>query len=148
MSEISYYETSIQIPRAQVVSETGNLIDGDIRLALLKRALQIVAEDHGGSITNDIRNADNGRISCLTGVTTNNFPRGIGVQIDEQGHVAFVYETRDDERQTGKMLAGEISANYNAIAIQQALQKMNVATQVHTGRTQAGVRQIRIVGEY
>jgi hypothetical protein len=50
MSEVSSYDTTISIPSlAQRTSLTGAFLDQEPRAALLKQALELLAEDHGGA---------------------------------------------------------------------------------------------------
>jgi hypothetical protein len=147
MSEISYYETTINVSRAQVKTTSGNIIDGQHRMNILNRAMEIVAQDHdGGRISTDIRDADGKPISCLTGILTRDFPLGVGVSTDSNGKVTFVYETKGDSKEMGRILSGEISANYNAIALQMALMQMNMAPEMQVGRHSDGRRKICITG--
>lgn len=145
MSEIAYYQTRINLPKARVQTAEGNMIDPQVCRDILKRALEIVVEDHGGRISTDIRDADNKIIDCYTGVVTSDFPQGVGIRVDHQGTVSFVHETRNDTRGIGRKIAGAISANYNTIALQQALQQMNMAPEVQIQQTNNG-RNIRITG--
>lgn len=77
MSEVAEYRTVIQIPTlAKRVSVGSNLLDADPRSELLKRALEIVLEEHGGTLSGDIRDCDSKQIACLTGIRLGRFPPG------------------------------------------------------------------------
>ncbi|OPX19513.1 MAG: hypothetical protein BZ151_08890 [Desulfobacca sp. 4484_104] len=147
MSEVSFYNTAISIPSlAQRTTLAATIIDQEPRAALLKRALELVAEDHGGQVVDHILDCDSKAIPCLLGVQTREFPRGIGVVVGPQGEVSFAYDAFGDTADWGKRLAGEIQANYNAIAVHLALQVMNLEVQVRETRTPQG-RLIQLEGK-
>ncbi len=147
MSEVASYRTVIVIPSlAERTSVAANIIDNEPRAALLKRALELLAEDHGGKLVDLVEDCDGKQIPCLMGVSTPEFPRGIGTVVDKAGLVSFVYDAHGDASGMGRTLAGELSANYNAIAMRMALEAMDMevgVTEVQGTRTH---RHIEIVG--
>jgi len=147
MSEISSYETKISIPSlAQRRKLEGAIIDQEPRAALLKRSLELIAEDHEGTITSQVKDCDGKTIPCLLGVSTPQCPKGVGVVVDKNGKVSFVYDAYGDDLEWGRKIAGEISANYNAIATQMALQAMNFEVTTQNYRTSHGQRLIQLEG--
>ena len=147
MSEISSYQTRISIPSlAKRTRLKGNIIDQEPRGALIKRALELIAEDHDGEITSEIQDCDGKTIPCLLGVSTPQCPKGVGVVVDKGGNVSFVYDAYGDNKGWGRKIAGEISANYNAIATRMALQNMNFEVTTQNCRTSQGQRLIKLEG--
>lgn len=148
MSEVSSYRTTITIPSlAQRTKLDGAVVDQEPRVALLQKALELVAQDHRGKVVNQIFDCDSKAIPCLLGVQTPELPRGIGVVVGSRGEVSFAYDAYGDTSGCGKRLAGEIQANYNAIAVRLALQAMNLEVQVQEVRTSQGQRLIRLEGK-
>jgi hypothetical protein len=145
MSEISSYETTISIPSlAQRTSLTGVLLDQEPRAALLKRALELLAEDHKGKVVSQIQDCDGKTIPCLLGVTTPELPWGLGVVVESNGQLSFVYDAHGDVQGWGQRLAGEFQANYNALAVRQALQAMNLKVE-KVQKTQKDGRHFLVV---
>jgi hypothetical protein len=148
MSEVSSYRTTITIPSlAQRTNLDGTIVDQEPRIALLQKALELVAQDHGGKVVKQIFDCDGKAIPCLLGVQTLKLPRGIGVVVGNRGEVSFAYDAYGDASGWGKRLAGEIQANYNAIAVRLALQAMNLEVQVQEVCTSQGLRVIRLEGK-
>lgn len=147
MSEISSYDTDISIPSlAERRNVRGNLMDREPRETLLKQALMLVAQDHKGRITDNIRDCDGETLPCVVGVTTPEFPLGVGVSVSRKGDVSFVYDAHGDHARWGRRIAGEIAANYNAIAVRAALMAMNLEVQVREGRDKRGSKMIHLEG--
>jgi len=114
--------------------------------ALLKRSLELICEDYGGHITSNVLDCDGKTIPCLLGLSTPHCPKGVGVVVDKRGMVSFVYDAYGDDQGWGRKIAGEISANYNAIAMQLTLQAMNFEVTTQDRRTSQGQRLIQIEG--
>jgi len=147
MSEISSYQTRISIPSlAEIKRLEGNIIDQEPRARLLKRALEILAEDHGGRIVSELKDCDGKTINCLVGVITPECPRGVGLVADKEGRISFVYDSYGDTQGSGEKIAGEISSNYNAIAMNLALQAMNFEVTIENCRNSKGERLINLEG--
>lgn len=147
MSEISSYDTDISIPSlAQHRNQQANLLDQEPREAILKRALALAAQDHGGEVTTDITDCDGERIPCLIGLKIPQFPGGVGVTVSPGGDVGFVYDAYGDAMHWGQRIAGEISANYNAIAVRMALMAMNLEVRVKEAKGKAGEKIIQLEG--
>ncbi len=147
MSEISSYQTRISIPSlAQRARIKGNVIDQEPRASLLKRALELVVEDHGGKMISQVKDCDGKAIPCILGVSTPQCPKGVGVQVDKSGNVSFVYDAHGDDGGWGRKIAGEVSANYNAIATRLALQAMNFEVSTEDRRPAQGQRLIQVEG--
>ena len=147
MSEISSYDTDISIPSlAQRMNVRANLMEREPRETLLKRALTLVAQDHKGRVTDSVTDCDGEAIPCVVGVTTPQFPLGVGVAVSPKGDVSFVYDAHGDDARLGRRIAGEIAANYNAIAVRAALMAMNLEVQVREGRDRRGSKIIHLEG--
>jgi len=77
---------------------------------------------------------------------TKEMPQGVGVRIQNDGRVVFVYDAHGDSLGWGKRIAGEIAANYNTLAVRLALQAMNLEVGVEEHRNSRGERVIRVEG--
>jgi hypothetical protein len=100
----------------------------------------------GGRLVSQVRDCDGQAIPCLLGVETRELPRGLGVTVNAGGQLSFVYDAYGDTEGWGRCLSGEIQANYNALAVRQALQAMNLEVQV-TETKNRGRRFIVVEGK-
>lgn len=147
MSEVARYQTVIQIPSlAKRVSVGSNLLDADPRSELLRRALEIVLEEHGGTLSRDIRDCNGKQVPCLMGIKPANFPQGIGLNVDGNGKVVFVYDSHDDSQGLGRKICDEISQNYNTIALRMALSEMDYLVEIEEERTGPYRKKVLLTG--
>jgi len=147
MSEVAEYSTVIQIPSlAKRVSVGSNLLDADPRVELLKRALKIVLEEHGGTLSQNIRDCDGKQIACLTGIKPGDFSQGIGLNVDGSGKVVFVYDSHGDSQGLGRKICEEISQNYNTIALRMALSEMDYQVEIEEKRTGLYQKKVLLTG--
>ena len=138
MSRVATYQTAIVIPRRQLPRpdpRTGalNIPPHSLCFDALRRALTKVANDHGGIVLYspealyiDCRGQ---RHLCLIAIHTADFPRGIGLNIDEDGRLTFVYDGAREGDAAGKFLVqpevaqricDEIAKHYATIAVLRA----------------------------
>jgi hypothetical protein len=147
MSEVAQYTTVIQIPSlARRVSIDSNILDTDPRVELLKRALEIVIEEHGGTLSKNIMDCDGKQIPCLMGIRLNDFSQGIGVSVDTKGKVNFVYDSFGDRQGLGRKICDEISQNYNAIALRMALSEMDYQVRIEEKRVGSYQKRVLVTG--
>ncbi|MBM4305280.1 MAG: hypothetical protein FJ123_00960 [Deltaproteobacteria bacterium] len=147
MSEVARYQTVIQIPSlAKRVRVDSNLLDADPRSELLKKALEIVLQEHGGTMSQDIRDCDGKRISCLIGIKPVDFPRGIGLNVDRNGKVVFVYDSHGDSEGLGQKICEEISQYYNTIALRLALSEMDYQVDIEEEKTGPYQKKVLLTG--
>lgn len=148
MSEIAEYSTTIKIPPsvAKRVSIDSNILDKDPRIEILKRALEIVAHEHGGTLTKDVKDCDGKRIDCFIGISLDDLPLGIGVNVDGEGRVHFIYDSYGDKRNLGKRICDEISQNYNIIALRLALMEMDYQVSIEEKKIGPYQKRVLVLG--
>jgi len=147
MSEVAEYKTIIQIPSlAKRLNIASNLLDADPRSELLKRTLEIVLEEHGGTLSWDIRDCDGKQIPCLIGMRPGDFSQGIGLNVDGSGKVFFVYDSHGDSQGLGRQICEEISQNYNTIALRMALSEMDYQVEIEEERTGPYQKKVLLTG--
>ena len=122
MSLEAKYRTEIVIPRTQLVSQQGN-IKGSPCFEILRLALEKVIKDRGGIIDNSYSDNEGKRKECLLAMHTGEFSNGIGVNVEKDGKVVFLYDALADKRNVAKYLCNEIVQNYAVIAIMRAQKK-------------------------
>lgn len=138
MSRLATYETDIVIPPRQVPRpdpRTGalNIPPHSLCLDALRRALAKVARDHGGVVLYGQKafylDCRGQRHPCLIALHTAEFPRGIGLNIAEDGRLTFVYDAAQEGDTAGKFLVRpevaqriceEIAKHYATIAVLRA----------------------------
>ena len=121
MSLEARYRTQIVVPRAQLVALRGNFLEtpcGD----LLRRALDKVARDRGGTLADGHRNSTGcGRSRpVLLSLRTPDCPLGVGVDVDADGHVVFRYDALAAGSTAAKRLCEEITQTYAVLAVMRA----------------------------
>lgn len=140
MSEESSYSTEIQI-YAQNVDQDAN-IEANPRLQILRKAVQIAAEDFEGEVTDRIVDCDGKETLCLLAIRTKGYPRGVGITI-QQGKVAYIYDAYGDGKEWGRKISSAINQNYSVIAVMMAQEKLGYRIQVR--ESHAGVHKNIIV---
>jgi hypothetical protein len=120
MSEIGWYISRIRLKR-----ELASNIEANPSFEILKKSLEMVVEKYGGRLTNSVTDAL-GRVTyCDFAISTPNFPRGVGIEINrETGEVAFLYDEYGDFREVARRLVDEITQNYVAIALIRAMRSL------------------------
>ncbi len=145
MSRAVTYNTEIvvpqpQIPKPQIITGALNIkekvIESSHCLQLLKAALDKVVRDHGGHLDEVITDCNGLRRVCLLAVRTDDFPRGVGVEVGADGSVRFVYDAQPDggraaadaQPSVAERICREIARNYATLAIRQAMQLQGFRT--------------------
>jgi hypothetical protein len=112
--------------------------------ALLRAAMQKVADERRGIIVDEYMDCNGERHECLLAVRTPAFLRAVGVNVDEEGHVLFVYDAQPRAKakpQAGQLPADpkaaeaiceEITRNYAALAVRRAMHIHGYRTQQRT----------------
>ncbi len=129
MSVVSSYRTKIKLSPDRMV---GGEMDPTWRL--MQEAVEATAQELGGQVTDHILDAFGHSARCEFAVTTPSFPRGVGVRVDRQGNVSFVYDHYDEQGRGYKRIAAEIAErinqNYTSLAVAKALAEMNYSVEV------------------
>lgn len=127
MSQQSSYTTEIRI-YAQNVDQDAN-IEANPRMQILRKAVQLAAEDFGGEVTDSIVDCDGKETRCLLALRTKGYPRGVGITI-QQGKVAYIYDAYGDGKEWGSKISSAINQNYSVIAVMMAQEKLGYRVQV------------------
>ncbi len=129
MSVVSSYRTKIRLSPDRYV---GDEVDPTWRL--MREAVETAAQELGGQVTDRISDAYGHQVRCEFALTAPSFPRGVGVRVDRQGNVAFVYDHYDEQgrgyRRAASEIAERIVQNYTALAVAKALAEMNYSIEV------------------
>ena len=166
MSLKTEYRTEIIIPKVQQPQPdpvTGELnIKGSPSLKILRRALEKVVQDHGGTITDTYSDCEGTEHKCLLAIRTGDFQRGIGVDIEEDGRVTFIYDAATlveatpqeyvgqaryilDKTEVAEAICAEIAQNYAVLAVIEAQRRAGLQIQVQQSPTPQG-RQVIVTG--
>lgn len=145
MSLEANYSTEIVVPKTQLVSFHGNLLESPC-LDVLRLAMERVIRDRGGKI--DISYTDNeGKIiKCLLSVRTEDFQRGVAAFIENDGRVVFRYDAYGDSKGIGKAICDEIRQNYNVVAVMRAQKKLGFNVNYEDRKTVSGRKVVTVTG--
>lgn len=165
MSMRRSYRPKIVIPRAQLPAAkltTGTLdIPAGPALGLLRKAMETVAAQHGGSLDRTYSDCLGRKHRCWLGVRTDGFRRGLGLQIEESGQVSFMYDAASvldgsegnsvgqaqfilDSGDAARALSNEITRTYAALAAQEAMTRLGL--RVETRVPEVGTRSCEVSG--
>jgi hypothetical protein len=81
----------------------------------MRQALESIAREQGGSLTEDYVDCKGKRTSCVIGLKTLKFPRGVGVDITPEGKVVFRYDEEGGVAPVAKLLCDDICRVYTTI---------------------------------
>ncbi len=140
MSHISTFRANIHL---NPVKE-GNK---DATWDILEEALETVAEEHGGRISDEITDFFGRKTQVDYALITPEFPHGIGVNVNpETGEVSFLYDKYGRYRQVIDALCEEVRQNYTAIAVSRALGSMNYSVELDESEETMGERRVVVRG--
>ncbi|MCL6580429.1 MAG: hypothetical protein K6U08_02280 [Firmicutes bacterium] len=145
MSVVSSYRTRITLSPRPVGK------DGlpDPTWELMRQAVEVTAQELGGTVGDHILDAYGRTFRCEFAVTTPAFPRGVGVRVGPDGEVTFVYDHYDAEGRGYRRAAAEISEritqNYAALAVARALAEMNYSVEIDEAQ-EGGARAVVVRG--
>lgn len=121
MSEIGLYKSRIKV----ALKEYASNIEANPSFQILKRSLEIVADECGGTLTNYVVDAMGRKTSCDFAIVTPSFPRGVGIKIDrETGEVKFLYDAYGGYGDAARKITDAITQNYVAIAMIRAMKSL------------------------
>ena len=157
MSRKVTYRTEIVVPQPQLVSGALNIKErvqpGSPCFALLRAAMQKVADERQGLIVDEYMDCNGERHECLLAVRTPAFLRAVGVNVDEDGRVLFVYDAQPKSKakagqlpadpQAAETICEEITQNYAALAVRRAMHVHGYRTQQRTESGQMIVEGVK-----
>lgn len=158
MSRIASYDVRIKIPkihlplirlpaprssRPSIESQRAN-IEGVPSLEVLRKALQLVIDERGGSIQDTYTDHEGHPHSALLAISTRDFPQGIGIEVKEDGSVVFLYDTKAANESVAQAICRDITQNYVLIALLRAQQRRGFEVRVEVDRLPEGAKHIRV----
>ena len=142
MSEVGWYRTRIRIPRVQAYASN---IEESPPFEILRRAVEVAAEGRQGTLSGSVTDAGGRETSCDIAITTPDFPRGVGINIDRSsGAVAFLYDPSGGYRDVAKAITDEITQNYVSVGLIRAMKSLGYRVREESG---TGAKAVVLVGE-
>jgi len=114
MSHFSLVKVKIKNPNAQ----------------LLKRAVELIAKELGGQVTEEVRDYYGNAMNVVAGIVNNVFPRGVGVKVNERGEVEIVGDFWGVPKAEVQKFQQLLTQYYTAMAVQQALSALGYRVEV------------------
>jgi hypothetical protein len=111
-------------------------------LALLKKAVETVAEELGGEVTTTIRDYYGRTMECVAALKNGTFKRGVGVRVNERGEVEVVGDFWGVPRSEVERFQQLLVRNYTALALQTALAQLGYQVQVQKVQDKIFVRGV------
>jgi hypothetical protein len=140
LSHISTYRANIQVNPIKEGKK-------DATWDMLAEAIGAVADEHGGRVGDTVTDFFGRRTEVDFALHTPEFPNGLGVNVDRKtGEVEFVYDEYGRYRRVISSLCDEITQNYTALAVSNALQSMNYNVQYDEQEERLGERRVVIRG--
>lgn len=143
MSLTADYETEIRVPQPQLRAAQGN-VRGLPCIGIMRQALETIAREQGGSVTEDYEDCNGKRTSCVIGLKTAQFPRGVGVDITPEGKVVFRYDEEGGIAPVAKSLCDDVCRVYATIAVLHAQKKLGYRVSARDVSDAAGRKQVVI----
>jgi hypothetical protein len=111
-------------------------------LALLKKAVEQVAEELGGELVTTVRDYFGRTMECIVAMKNSVFKRGIGVRTNEKGEVEVVGDFWGVLKQEVERFQQLLVRNYTALALTQALGALGYQVQVQVQKDKIFVRGV------
>lgn len=145
MSLESGYSTRIKVPQTQMRRFRGNIKEAPC-FEILRLAMEKVVRDRGGRLDNTFTDNEGNTKKCLISIRTDDFQRGVGADIEDDGRLVFRYDTYGDKKEVGSSIYKEINHNYNVIAIMRAQKRLGFNVTVEDRRTSTGRKVTTVKG--
>jgi hypothetical protein len=114
-------------------------------LTLLKRAVEMVAEELGGELTTTIRDYYGRTMECAAALRNNTFKRGVGVRVSARGEVEILGDFWGVPRSEVERFQQLLVRNYTALALQTALAQLGYQVQVQRVQDRVFVRGVALL---
>jgi len=132
MSEIGWYKSQLKVARVEAYASN---IEQNPSFEILRRAMEMVTREHGGTLSNSVSDSYGRKTDCDLAVVTSGFSRGIGIRIDRRtGNVAFLYDPYGGQAQAAQSIADEITQDYVAICVIRAMKSLGYEVREEAGR--------------
>jgi len=160
MSKIASYNTKIKIPKIHIpilrlpvltsqettISSHQANIEGVPSLEILENALKLVITERGGNVQDSYLDHEGHKRSALLAIRTEDFPRGIGIEVREDGSVIFLYDAEGVDESVVEAICREITQNYVVIAVMRAQKARGFDVEVKVDRSPQGAKRIKVTG--
>ena len=113
-------------------------------MKIMRQALEIVARERGGSVTEDYEDCNGQRAACLIGLKAPQFPRGVGVDITSEGKVVFRYDEEGGVASAAKSLCDDVCRVYATVAVLHAQRKLGYRVSTRDVAQADGRKQVVI----
>jgi hypothetical protein len=111
-------------------------------LTLLRKAVEMVAEEVGGELVTTIRDYYGRTMECAAALKNSTFKRGVGVRVNERGEVEVVGDFWGVPRSEVERFQQLLVRNYTALALQTALAQLGYQVQLHRLQDKIFVRGV------
>lgn len=140
MSNISWYESLISLAKVRTYASN---IEANPCFQILRRSLEIVARENGGTLTDCVTDFRGQTTACDLAVAIPAFPRGVGLRVDRNtGQVTFLYDQYGGYEQIARKITEEVTQNYVSIALISAMKSLGYKVEEETNRQQETVRLV------
>ncbi|NLN93124.1 MAG: hypothetical protein GX130_07455 [Candidatus Hydrogenedens sp.] len=119
MSRSRDYKTQIIVPVPQMKAFAGNIKETPC-MEIMAMALKKIAEEKGGTVTDSYTDCTGTKLPCILAIRTPALPRGIGVQVERNGKVSFIYDSEGVQPQEVEEICNGIARAYATIAVLRA----------------------------
>ena len=113
-------------------------------MGIMRQALETIAREQSGSVTEDYEDCNGKRTECVIGLKTPQFPRGVGVDIMPEGKVVFRYDEEGGVTPAAKSLCDDVCRVYATIAVLHAQKKLGYRVSARDASDAAGRKQVVI----
>ena len=137
ISEIGWYKSVLRLAGVRTFASN---IEANPSFQILKRALEMIAQKHGGTLVDQVIDFSGQRTKCDLAVSTPEFSRGVGIRVDRNtGSVTFLYDQYGGYEQVARNITEEITQNYVAIALIRAMKSLGYKVEEEISKEREGV---------
>lgn len=123
MSEVGWYNSEIKVLAG--VKEYASNIEESPCFRILHQAMEMVAEEHHGSLVNAVVDYNGRETVCDLALVTPEFSRGIGIKVDrESGALKFAYDPYGGYEAIATAVTEAITQYYTTIALIEAMKSL------------------------
>lgn len=132
---------TVNTPQPELTSALAN-IRSLPSMNIMRQALEIVAREQNGSITEDYEDCNGKRTPCVIGLKTAKFSRGVGVDVTAEGKVVFRYDAEGGVARVVKSLCDDVCRVYATIAVLHAQKKLGYRVSARDMTDSSGRKQV------
>lgn len=135
MSEIGWYKSELKVRRAK----------GSPSLQVFQKALEMVVDEHGGKLATEVSDYYGNKTKCEFAIVLPEFLRGIGIQIERDGSVNFVYDPYGEYERIVQDIVNEITQCYTSIGLIRAMKSLGYRV---TDESKKEEKTVRLIGRF